>query len=189
MSATRRVVWAAALLLAAGLAPGCRRRTTYYEPLTIEGLRFFAASELAGDSLAAHVMARNDAAVERRIAGGSAGGTCGDALRLRAYAAGATGRRARGDAPRWDSELWRRATTTRYSQDGYEEVCIESGVWLLAPGDSVRVGTLSVPVRAILGDSLPPGRYRLTVRLNNSAARAGELPAGDVELMRASPSR
>jgi hypothetical protein len=48
MSATRRVVWAATLL-AAALAPGCRRRTTYHDPRTIEGLRFFAASELAGD--------------------------------------------------------------------------------------------------------------------------------------------
>ena len=79
-------------------------------------------------------------------------------------------------APVWDSALWRRAT------DPPNQVCLPVGVLtVLAPGDSGAVAGVAFPVRAVLGDSLPAARYRLTAQFH------GELEAGTVEL-RAPPT-
>jgi hypothetical protein len=49
------------------------------------------------------------------------------------------------------------------------------------PGHSAAAA-VKVPVRDVLGDSLPPGQYRVEARLTGNAWKAGWLPAGEVPL-------
>ena len=68
--------------------------------------------------------------------------------------------------------------------------CLDySGLRDLAPGDSVSPADYRrrLPIRAILGDSLPPGRYRITARVAANG-QFSSLVIGDVEL-RPSESR
>jgi hypothetical protein len=50
----------------------------------------------------------------------------------------------------------------------------------LAPGDSMHLASTTIAVHAILGDSLPPGRYRIGARFWSTAG--SWLTAGEVEL-------
>jgi hypothetical protein len=54
----------------------------------------------------------------------------------------------------------------------------------LAPGDSISPGDYMrrLPIRLILGDSLPPGRYRVTARVGANGRSSGDLEAGEFEL-------
>lgn len=54
----------------------------------------------------------------------------------------------------------------------------------LAPGDSVSPSdfTRRVPIRAILGDSLPPGRYRITARVQANGRSSDHIEVGEIEL-------
>jgi len=163
-------------LLAFGLAlvtASCGRRARDHRaPFPTDGLRFFAAARLTGgaDSVLVSVTARNDAGVRRVLQSG----ICGDPLVLRVYREPVPRRRPL--APAWDSALWRRAT------DPPNQVCLPVAVLkVLAPGDSTAVAGLAFPVRALLGDSLPAARYRLTAQFH------GELEAGTIEL-RAPPT-
>jgi len=136
------------------------------------GVRFFAAARLTGsaDSLLVIVTARNDAGTQRALESGM----CGNPLVLRVYR-GPRPRRG-SSAPVWDSELWHRA------MDPPNSICLPvAAVTVLAPGDSSAVAGAAFPVRAVLGDSLPIGLYRVT------AVFHGELDAGTVEL-RAPPT-
>jgi hypothetical protein len=77
----------------------------------------------------------------------------------------------------WDYARWRTALNP---------LCpayLES--WRLAPGDSLSTRDLEriVKVRDVLGDSLPPGRYRVIAFVGfNSTQSSGDLAAGEVEL-------
>jgi len=142
-------------LVVVGLAlvtASCARRThNSAATFTTDGLRFFAAARLTGgtDSLLVSISARNDAGAQRVLTSG----ICGDAFVLRVYREPVPRRRP---DPVWDSALWRRAT------DPPNRVCLPVGVLKsLAPGDSTAVAGLALPVRAVLGDSLPAARYRL----------------------------
>jgi hypothetical protein len=79
-------------------------------------------------------------------------------------------------ARRWDSNAW------RHPQAGpYDDVCLTYAVLVsVAPGQSVVTYSFSIPVRAVLGDSLPVGRYNVAV--GGDANGKGGLPAGAVEL-------
>ncbi|HEX6049451.1 MAG TPA: hypothetical protein VFZ21_09280 [Gemmatimonadaceae bacterium] len=154
-------------------ATGCARQRRNHEPFPIDGLRFFATAQLTGsaaDSLLVQVTARNDGTAPRTLSSG----ICGDPLVIRTYhGADSRGRQA---TPAWDSELWRRATAPP------NEVCVAMAVLqMVSPGDSAHVGALALPLRVMLGDSLPAGRYRVTARLNSSGGRAGEIEGGAVE--------
>jgi hypothetical protein len=54
----------------------------------------------------------------------------------------------------------------------------------LAPGDSVSPTDFMrrIPIRAILGDSLPPGRYRITARVTVNGRPSDNLVSGELEL-------
>ena len=158
-------------LVAVGLAlatASCGHRARGHgDPFQTEGLRFFAAARLTGraDSVFVTITARNDAGVQRALQGG----TCGDPFVLRASPEPVP--RRRPPAPVWDSALWRRAT------DPPNQVCLAVAVLqLVAPRDSTPVAGLAIPVRSVLGDSLPDGRYRLTAQFH------GALEAGTIEL-------
>jgi hypothetical protein len=157
-------------LLGIGIAlatAGCGR-PAHNAPATFtsDGLRFFAAARVnrEADSLLISVTARNDAATQRVIQGGM----CGDPLVLRVYREPVP---RRHPSPAWDSGLWRRET------DPPNRVCLPVAILqVLAPGDSTAVAALTVPVRAVLGDSLPATRYRVRAEYH------GTLDAGIVEL-------
>lgn len=53
----------------------------------------------------------------------------------------------------------------------------------ISPGASVEIGRARIRLRAVLGDSLPEGRYHLGVRVRLNADSA-TIPAGLVELRR-----
>jgi hypothetical protein len=54
----------------------------------------------------------------------------------------------------------------------------------LSPGDSVspREYMRRIPVRRILGDSLPPGRYRVTASVGTNGRSSDDIDVGDIEL-------
>jgi hypothetical protein len=56
--------------------------------------------------------------------------------------------------------------------------------WRLPPGKSASSSELERTVRArdVLGDSLPPGRYRVTALVGFNNQSSGDLAAGEVEL-------
>lgn len=174
--------------LACCLAVGCTRGD-HYRPRPIGGVRFFAMTKLnrgAADTLWVSVSAHNRGRRPREIESGG----CVDALVVRAVSSD----------PRpvtWDSHAWRQAEVAQRNarrdtivggRPVLSEVCLPTlSVRLLAPRDSGHIAALAVPVRAVLGDSLPPGRYRIQTRLGGNGWEAGYLVAGEVEL-RAPPT-
>ena len=164
------------------LACGTSRHDRPLAP--ISGVRFVATAELtglAGDTLRVLLSAHNRSTRPRRI---DAGGGCGDALVLRAWAPGAR-------APAWDSGVWRQEQAARLAarrdttSDGRPVVYACAPVAFLVelpPGGSGPVTALAIPVRAVLGDSLRAGRYRIDARLGGNGWQAGYIAAGDVEL-------
>lgn len=171
MRRARLVSW---VLIGLFVASACRKPVTYYQPPPIDGLRFAAEVEITGaaqESLLVRVTARNDARTERRLERG----ICHDQLALRLYPA--TRSFSRRGASIWDSVVWRRATNPNYG------VCLAVlSTQRILPGGPVQVAVLALPIRAILGDTLVPGPYRLTARPDGNAWRAGEQDAGVVEL-------
>ncbi len=170
--------------LAGLVALGCGRRE-YHRPEPVDGVRFFAASSLdprSDGTLLVRVSAHNRSRRPRRI---DAGGSCADGVVVRAIPIGSS-------TATWDSGAWRRAQAARLAArrdttpDGrpiqYGTCLLDQLVIELAPGDSAHVASLAVPVREVLGDSLPPGRYRIRARLTGNGWQAGELGAGEVEL-------
>ena len=157
------------LVLALALAvASCVHNARDQDPFRTDGLSFFAAARLTGvgDSVVVTVTARNDARAQRVLVRSF----CGDPLVLRAYPAAS---RRRLPAPAWDSALWRHATDASHPNLG----CPGELLQVVKPSDSMAVARLAVPVRAVLGDSLPAGPYRLI-----TPAYGRELEAGSVEL-------
>ena len=157
-----------ALLTLLPFAPvdGCRRA---YSGPVVESVRFVARAEVItpGDSLLKfRVIARNTG---RAVTWSLELGHCSLTFRLTTLSQ---------DTPHeWDYARWRRALSP---------LCpayLES--WRLAPGDSLSTRDLEriVRVRDVLGDSLPPGRYRVIAFVGfNSTQSSGDLAAGEVEL-------
>lgn len=78
----------------------------------------------------------------------------------------------------WDYGRWRNALSP-------PAACPASlTTWRLPPGKSLSSGELerTVRVRDVLGDSLPPGRYRITALVAFDNQSSGDLAAGEVEL-------
>ena len=92
----------------------------------------------------------------------------------------------------WSSVAWRKDSLARLlarrdtTPDGHPilyGVCtLALPVRMLAPGDSAALAAIALPVRTVLGDSLPPGRYRIEAQLVGNGSKAGFLRAGEVEL-------
>ena len=174
-------VWLAfaAGVLATGCGPG-----DYYRSPPIGGVRFFANAGLTGgvgETLRVQVSAHNRGRRLRQI---DAGG-CGDALLVRVTSPVKSG-------AAWDSKVWREAEisalnarrdTTPKGRPIIYGACAPVAITReLAPHDSGAIAAVTIPVRAVLGDSLPPGRYRIETRLFGNGWKAGQLTAGEVEL-------
>jgi len=155
-------------LLAFALIGGCRRS---HSGDIVESVRFTGRAEVItpGDSLLrVRVIARNTG---RSATWSLALGHCSLNFRVATLSP--------STAHEWDYTRWQTALNTH-------ALCPTSlERWRLAPGDSLSTRDLErvVRVRDVLGDSLPPGRYRVTAFVGfNSSQSSGDLAAGEVEL-------
>ena len=78
----------------------------------------------------------------------------------------------------WDFERWRTAVNPKAACVGLR------APYVLAPGGTVASSELErvVRVRDVLGDSLPGGRYRVTVSVSFSNQPPTEVAGGEVDL-------
>jgi hypothetical protein len=81
-------------------------------------------------------------------------------------------------ARKWEYVVWASSRRPRLECLDYQAIRD------LAPGDSVSPADFRrhLPIRAILGDSLPPGRYRITARVTANGRSSEHLVVGEVEL-------
>ena len=179
----RNAVLPVAVTLTVCISASCRC-VTYYRSPPVTGLRFFASSARSGsrsDTLYVTVSGRNASRAVREIELT----TCSVQVHVRAIAVNPS-------LNTWDSVAWwndsiaRVAALRKMTPDGHpilRPVCtLALGLRTFAPGDSGFVSDGAFPVRAILGDSLPPGRYRIQAQLKGSGQKAGYVSAGEVEL-------
>jgi hypothetical protein len=174
-------------LLLTATAVGCYRRAWLDGEPPIADLRFEASATVIGagnDSIALSIVAHNPTTSPRFV---TRSGCAGAALRIYDV--------ERGGRLRWDSQEWSRAQAALAAKadsaiwplgkDTSRVLtgCLASLVTLeLPPGKSVELASLAVPIAAVLGDSLPSDRYRLTARAPGAPWRAGERPAGEIQL-------
>lgn len=80
----------------------------------------------------------------------------------------------------WEFERWRMTVNPRAGCVGF------TVKYPLPPGGSVTANELEriVRVRDVLGDSLAPGRYRVTTLVSFSNQAPIEVPAGEIDLRR-----
>jgi hypothetical protein len=137
-------------------ATGCHRYSTEDEMRKIassEGVRFTAEASRPpdiADTVFLVVTATNQSSGYRSVALSSAG-KCGPSV---AFASG------RGKATR----VWRLESPPRQLPAGTVEGCLLTLLMTqVGPGASVETFHAAVPVRTILGDSLPPGLYRAVI--------------------------
>ena len=167
------------LTLLAFLSPlsfiGCHRVSYTPELLRTDGLRYRAGSAVVGaalDTPRVAVVAVNDSHQPRAKVVSS---PCAPFNRVAAS--------VRESAREWDSEIWERRKQPVYRDASGGPIL--SGCSLIVetilPGES-KTYVLAVPVREVLGDSLPRGRYRVTARVRINGELVRGLDAGDVEL-------
>ena len=149
------------------------------EPLRVEDVRSTARSALVGfnlDTLRVDVTVLNTAKTPRALVLSPCGG---NPLTIR----------VQRDDRIWESAAWEREkahTPTPHDSAGkvIEEVFICSAMMMreLPPGRSVLAYSSSTPVREVLGDSLPPGRYQIRAIFSLNRRGIKGIPAGEVEL-------
>jgi len=92
---------------------------------------------------------------------------------------------AQANSRSWDSQKWEIAQLPVYHDASgrvIQSACLPIGlVTLIGPGGLQRY-QLRIPISHILGDSLAPGKYRITARIVISGREVGDLRAGDVQL-------
>ena len=152
------------------LLDGCQRHVTA-EPLRppIAGVRFVAHATLLapGDSLLeVRVRAVNTASVVRTLEFGAC------SINLGLASVGQTPER------KWEYLGWANARQPGHSCEPYLATRDLVPGASVSPSDYVR----HIPIRAILGDSLPSGRYRVTARVFANGRSSAELQSGEVEL-------
>lgn len=162
-----KLVLAGLLVGAFASMGGCRHRQ---RPPSVESIVFAARAELLspGDSiLRVRVVATNTG---RAATWTLQLGHCSMNVRV-VTAPPATTRE-------WDYGRWRNAQRP-------PAACTASLTsWRLSPGMSASSSELerTIRVRDVLGDSLPPGRYRVTALVAFNNQTSGDLAAGEVEL-------
>ena len=160
-------------------AAGCHRANYTPDYLSTDGFRYRAASAVVGaafDTLRVAVVLVNDSRQPRLILIS----TCAPVNRV--------GFTVRANARKWDSDVWQppiKQATSDAAGHPIIFVCDPMGMGL-APG-ALRTFVRTVPVRQVLGDSLPNGRYRVTARIRINSELVRGLEAGDVDL--SSPPR
>ena len=176
-----------------GLVVAACHRREYEPPMTsVRGMRFFGNSSFRNgntDSLLVEVSAENRSGERRMLMSGSCGRRY-EGLVVRVISV--TRPKSQWSTTAWqDAERARRAANRVAAPNGVvlDEVCAGVGIGIdVAPGAGIKpVAAVVVPVRDILGDSLPGGRYRIEALVTGSASKAGYIRAGEVDLH--APSR
>jgi hypothetical protein len=145
-------------------AIGCHRNSVNEEIRKIassEGVRFTAEATSPpdrADTVFLSLKATNQSRGYRTVMLAHAG-KCGASV---AFATG------HGKATR----IWRLESPPAKLPPNFVEVCTGSGALRFGPGASVESFHTAVPVRAILGDSLPAGLYRAVIG-GNAQLRGG----------------
>ena len=158
------------------LLSGCHQRRTF-EHRSVEGFRFGAYASVVGsraDTLRVTATAEN---ISKHALEDMSGG-CYRLNRLSV--------RAQMDSRSWDSKKWEIAKLPVYRDVTgrvIESACAPVAfVTLLSPGGLVRY-ELRAPVREILGDSLPPGKYRITAQIVINGREVNGVVGGNVHLV------
>ena len=156
------------------LVAGCHHhRRDGFDMLSRRGYRYRVGSALVGparDTLRVVVVVLNESKEMRGIAFGSCG-MSGNELTARLTASGHS----------WKSDIPEKHPVVFHDSAGrvIEQVCLAVlHVMTFPPGHSTTY-VLETPVRDILGDSLPNGRYHVTARLWDQR----HLDAGEVTLL------
>jgi hypothetical protein len=157
------------------LVAGCHHRRSTQPLRSIEGFRFGAYSTFVGshaDTLRVTGTAEN---VSKRLLE-NVSSPCEQLNRLSIV--------AQAGSRTWDSKKWEIAQLPVYHDASgrvIESGCLLIGfVTFIAPGALQRY-ELRIPVSRILGDSLAPGKYRITARIVINGREVGNLPAGEVQ--------
>jgi hypothetical protein len=170
------------VLLWGGLLLGaCHNRRTYYQGPSVDGFRFGAYATIAGpraDTLRVSATAENvsDHPLQDEW------GTCYQLNRLAVVAQ--IGTRT------WNSKTWEIGRLPVYHDATGREIqmaCAPVVVMTTVPPGGLLRYELRVPVKEILGDSLPAGGYRISARIAINGRETKNLPAGELEL-RAPPT-
>lgn len=166
------------------LVGGCHHVAPVPEPLRSEDVRSTARSALVGlnrDTLRVDVTVLNTAKTPRALQTWVCGG---NPLVIK----------IQRDGRIWDSGNWyeerMRPPVVRDSTGKvipFIFVCSAMMVRELPPGRSVLAYSSSTPVREVLGDSLPPGRYQIRAFFSLNRRSVKGISAGEVEL-RAPPT-
>ena len=158
------------------LVAGCHHRRGADPGRSIEGFRFGAYATIVGsraDTLRVTATAENVS--NRPLADTST--PCYQLNRLSIL--------AQANSRSWDSQKWEIAQLPVYHDASgrvIQSACLPIGlVTLIGPGGLQRY-QLRIPISHILGDSLAPGKYRITARIVISGREVGDLRAGDVQL-------
>jgi hypothetical protein len=163
---------------------GCHHVAPVPEPLRVEDVRSTARSAIVGlnrDTLRVDVTVLNTAKTPRALGTWACGG---NPLAIKVQRDGRT----------WDSGAWERERMQQpVVRDSTGKVipqvftCSAMMVRELQPGRSVLAYSSSTPVREVLGDSLPPGRYQIRAFFSLNRHSIEGVSAGEVEL-RAPPT-
>jgi hypothetical protein len=88
-----------------------------------------------------------------------------------------------GNGKEWDSDKWRPVKQAETHDDSGRPIAYACPMQAigLAPGKSTTL-VLLVPVKEVLGDSLPEGRYHVTASVRISGTQVRGLSAGEVKL-------
>jgi hypothetical protein len=177
---------AALLVILLASFAGCARHHRN-RPYSTDGLKLTATALLDGkqqETLAVTILMNNSGREERYVEHSPGIERCGRTLRLEV-------RSPRNKRVVWDSEAYERAKRATQKEDtaaGGTRLlfgCIPSLMTRrLAPGASFPLTGYRVPVDAILGDSLPSGRYELRAKLFGTKGRGGYLKLGEIVLTR-----
>jgi hypothetical protein len=165
------------LFVAAALLSGCHRDYRGYPPLNTDGYRYSAGAAVVGpeqDTLRVAVVVVNESNQHRMLP-----------LSHCPVWASVVQARVTASGRNWNSEVYeqRQHVVPRDSTGKPRlEGCVASLLVRTFPPGDTETSVLKVPVRQILGDSLPSGRYRVTARLMGSGGDGRKLDAGDVFL-------
>jgi hypothetical protein len=168
---------ALSLVVASASLVGCHRAYGGYPLLNTDGYRYRAGAAVVGpgqDTLRVAVVVVNESNQQRVL--------------------------PFSHCPAWASVVWARVTARgrNWSSEVYErrqhvvprdstgkpimEGCLAYLLVRTFPAGDSQTSVFKVPVREILGDSLPSGRYRVTARLIGNGGDGRKLDAGDVFL-------
>jgi hypothetical protein len=167
----RSFLWAVPFILGCHL----RRADQVSEGLRLDQIGFSARSALVGppaDSIQVTVVAVNESSHDRMM---EISGCPPRPVTILARHANKT----------WNSRVWERSKAPVY-RDSAGHILPTISMCYIVGGQVSPGGTRSyddrISVRDILGDSLPPGRYKSTARLYINRQEAKALSAGEIEL-------